>query len=470
VNASGEELGAEDPIVRWSTDVTAVGMAFVLETKPTPDTELGPDTKSGWARRFIFAGPRCLGVNGVEGEAIMRDAEIFFDMILPDHRATYAAAQAQALAELQPIDVEVAMRRADGEFRWHRISALLRGQPDGSVLWDGLQIDVTDRREIAAALLEQRRRLEVAVEATGLGFWEWDVTAGQVNWSDRNRALFGLGPDDPVSSRRYLELVHPDDRDEVRTTFEAARARPQGGAYSMEHRIVTPAGELRWVQAHGNIANNVEGDARLVVGTALDITERRAAEERRALLMGELAHRAKNGIAILMAIVSQTARGQESVESFLEAIMARLQAMAASQDLVTEAGGRPVPLADVLVKAVTPFSLGRVDLDPEMAQVTLRGDMAIGMGLLIHEMATNAVKYGALSAAAGRITVGLDPAPEGRAAFTWRESGGPTVSTPAKPGFGTRLLQLVLRPQGGEVSFAFEPAGFHARVEFPTVR
>jgi PAS domain S-box-containing protein len=379
VNASGEELGAEDPIVRWSADATAVGMAFVLETRPTPDTQLG------LARRFIFAGPRCLGVNGVEGAAIMRDAEIFFDMILPDHRATYAAAQAQALAELQPIDVEVAMRRADGEVRWHRISALLRGQPDGSVLWDGLQIDVTDRREITAALLEQRRRLEVAVEATGLGFWEWDVRAGQVNWSDRNRALFGLGPDDPVSSQRYLELVHPDDRDEVRTTFAAARARPQGGAYSMEHRVVTPAGELRWVQAHGNIANNAQGDPRLVVGTSLDITERKAAEERRTLLMGELAHRAKNGIAILMAIVSQTARGQASVEGFLEAIMARLQAMAASQDLVTEAGGRPVPLADVLAKAVTPFSLGRVDLDPEMAQVTLRGDMAIGMGLLIHE-------------------------------------------------------------------------------------
>jgi PAS domain S-box-containing protein len=464
VNASGEELGAEDPIVRWSTDATALGMAFVLETRPAPDIE------QGWARRFVFAGPRCLGVNGVGPEAIMGDAQVFFDMILPEHQAAYAAAEAEALATLQPFDVEVAMRRADGEVRWRRIAALLRKQPDGAVFWDGLQIDVTERREMAAALVEQRRRLEVAVEATGLGFWEWDMEAGEVNWSDRNRALYGLGADDPVSAQRYLELVHPDDREEVRAAFIAARDQPDGGVYSLEHRIVTPAGEQRWMQAHGSIATNADGEARLAVGTSLDITERKAAEERRALLMGELAHRAKNGIAILMAIVSQTARGQETVEGFLELIMARLQAMADSQDLVTEAGGRAVALADVVTRALKPFGLGRVDLDAGLGDVTLRGDMAIGMGLLVHEMATNAVKYGSLSAAGGRIAVGLDGAPEGRAAFTWREAGGPPVSPPEKPGFGTRLLQLVLRPQGGDVSFAFDPDGFRARVEFPTVR
>ncbi|MGZ6047346.1 MAG: sensor histidine kinase [Phenylobacterium sp.] len=458
MNASGEELGAQDPIVRWSTDATALGMAFVLET-----------SRDG-AQRFVFAGPRCLGVNGVGPEVIMGDAQVFFDMILPEHRAVYADAEAQALAELKPFDVEVAMRRADGEVRWHRIAALLREQPDGAVFWDGLQVDVTDRREMATALVEQRRRLEVAVEATGLGFWEWDIEAGRVNWSDRNRAMYGLTPDEPVSVERYLSLVHPDDVDEVRATFVAARDRPDGGTYSLEHRIVTPAGEQRWVLAHGNIATNADGEARLVVGTSLDITERKAAEERRTLLMGELAHRAKNGIAILMAIVSQTARGQQTVEGFLELIMARLQAMADSQDLVTEAGGRPVPLTDVLAKALTPFGAGRVDLEPAMSQVTLRGDMAIGMGLLVHEMATNAVKYGALSSDDGRIAIGLDGAPEGRAAFTWREAGGPPVLPPDKPGFGTRLLQLVLRPQGGDVSFAFDPDGFRARVEFPTVQ
>ena len=127
-----------------------------------------------------------------------------------------------------------------------------------------------------------------------------------------------------------------------------------------------------------------------MVGTSLDITERKAAEERRALLMGELAHRAKNGIAVIMAIVSQTARGQTTVEGFQELIMSRLQAMANSQDLVTASGGGSVGLGDVIDKALSPFGQGRVDLDPAIADVIIRGEMAVGMGLLLHEMATNA--------------------------------------------------------------------------------
>jgi len=150
--------------------------------------------------------------------------------------------------------------------------------------------------------------------------------------------------------------------------------------------------------------------------------------------------------------------------------MSRLQAMASSQDLVTASGGGPVSLADVIGKALTPFGRANVDIDDGLAELTIRGEMAIGMGLLLHEMATNAAKYGALSVRGGRVTLAPDPSPDGRAAFTWRERGGPEVAAPAKPGFGTRLFQQVLRPLGGEVKFAFQPSGFYARAEFPTVR
>ena len=458
MNASVEELGAGDPIARSIADASALGMAFILETKPDG------------ARRFAFAGPHCLAVNGVAAEAIVRDAQLFFDMILPEHRAAVLEAEAQARASQETFDVEVAMRRADGEVRWHRIAALLRRQPDGTAFWDGLQIDITDRRRMSAELLEQRRRLEVAVEATGLGFWEWDIESGKVTWSDRNKALYGLAPDDPVTVQRYLALVHPDDLEAVKAAYLAPRDRPEGGDYSIEHRVLTPTGELRWILAHARVATDGAGAARLVVGTSLDITARKAAEERRSLLMGELAHRAKNGIAVVMAIVSQTARGQETVEGFEELLMARLQAMANSQDLVTASGGRPVGLADVIEQALSPFGRARVDLDPALAEITIRGEMAIGMGLLLHEMATNAVKYGALSNSKGRVAIALETAPDGRAAFAWRERAGPAVTRPKTPGFGTRLLQQVLRPQGGEVTFAFEPQGFRARAEFPTVR
>ncbi|MGZ3378213.1 MAG: sensor histidine kinase [Phenylobacterium sp.] len=444
--------------MRSAADATALGMAFVLESKPDG------------TRRFVFAGPRCLGVNGVEAEAIMRDAEVFFDMILPEHREAFAAARAEAEAGLEPFDIEVAMRRADGVVRWHRIAALLRRQADGALFWDGLQVDVTDRRQMAAALREQRRRLEVAVDATGLGFWEWDVEAGALSWSDRNKALFGLDPAAEVTLERYLELVHPEDLPQVTAAYEAARSQPHGGDYSLEHRVVRPDGETVWIQSTGRVSTDDEGQPRLVVGTSLDITARKAAEERRSLVMGELAHRAKNGIAVMMAMVAQTARGQQTVEGFQDVLMARLKAMADSQDLVTASGGRPVGLADVIGKAVAPFDQDRFDVDAGLGEVTLRGDMAIGMGLLLHEMATNALKYGALSNRNGRVVIAPEDAGDGRAAFRWRENGGPKVAPSKGSGFGTRLLNQVLRPQGGDVRFDFDPHGFHARVEFPTVR
>ena len=452
-----DKLLTDEPIVRSAAGATALGMAFQAETRPDG------------TRRFTFVGQRCLAVNGIAAEAAQQDPQLLYDMILPEHRDAFYAAQDGALKAVRPFDIEIAMRRADGEVRWHRIASIPRPQPDGSVLWDGLQIDVTDRRRMAAMLAEQRWRLEMAAEATGLGFWEWDVAAGSVTWSVRNRELFGLKPDDAVTVARYMELVHAEDREKVREAFGSARDRPSGGDYSLEHRIVTPQGEIRWILTNGRVIQGDGGQARLVVGTSLDVSGRKAAEERRALLMGELAHRAKNGISVMMAIVAQTARGQETVEGFRDLLMARLQAMATSQDLVTATGGRPVPLAEVIGQTIAPFGKSRFKIDPALSELTLRGDMAAGMGLLLHEMATNAVKYGALSNDKGRVQIAVETAEPGRAAFQWQERNGPRVSAASRQGFGTRLLQQVLRPQGGQVTFDFAAAGFRASVEFPVV-
>lgn len=448
-------MGANHPIVRSAADAYALGMAFVLETRPDG------------TRRFIFAGPRCRHVNGVPAEEAMADASRIFDLMPPEHRVAFFEAEAAASETLSPFDIEVAMRRPDGEMRWHRFASLPQPQPDGAIQWNGLQIDVTDRRQMAAELVEQRRRVEVAVEATGLGLWEWDVAAGRLVWSDRNRALFGLSPTEPITLQRYFDLVHPEDTQRVMDAFAEAQDRPDGGDYSVEHRIITPGGETRWISANGRVAKGADGTTALVVGTSLDITARRAAEDRRNLLMGELAHRAKNGIAVLMAIVSQTARTADSVQHLEQQIMSRLLAMAASQDLVTASGGAPVALTDIFAKTLEPFGRARVDIEPALGSVVLRGDMAPGMGLLLHEMATNAVKYGALSIGKGRVLIGPEASADGRTAFVWREIDGPPVKDSITPGFGTRLLQQVLRPQGGEVAFAFDPAGFRARVEFP---
>jgi PAS domain S-box-containing protein len=287
-----------------------------------------------------------------------------------------------------------------------------------------------------------------------------------VIWSDRNRRLFGVSPQAPVPLPIYMDLVVEEDRPKVIESFRAARDVAADGDFTAEYRIVTPAGEPRWILSRGRVIRDEQGP-RLMVGTSVDLTERRAVEERRNLLTSELAHRAKNFIAVVMSIVDQTARGTASVNEFKDLLLARLQSMAAAQDLVTATGGHAVEMSGVIAKALAPFDLQRFQIDDGLHEVAIETTVAVGMGLLLHEMATNAAKYGALSNTDGRVVIGRAPTESGRIAFEWREHGGPMVEPSERRGFGTRLLQQVLRNQGGTVKFAFEPAGFHAHVECP---
>jgi two-component sensor histidine kinase len=141
--------------------------------------------------------------------------------------------------------------------------------------------------------------------------------------------------------------------------------------------------------------------------------------------------------------------------------------MATSQDLVTASGGGPVRLADVVRQTLTPFGLARFDIDEALPAVTIEGEVAIGLALLLHEMATNAVKYGALSNAQGRVAIARSDAAERQAAIAWTERGGPEMAPATRQGFGTRLLESALRGQGGTVEFSFERTGFQARLRFP---
>lgn len=434
----------------------ALGLGVAYQIAVPPD---------GIGRRFTYVSANCEAMTGVPAAAALADAGALYELIVPDQRALFDRAEAEALAGDGRFDIEVQMRGRGGEVRWRRIASARRDLPDGSTLWDGLVSDIHPARTLADELEDQRRRLEVAVEATGLGFWEWNPRSGALNWSDRNKAIFGLPSEAPVTIELYVATIHPDDRERALETYRRARDAADGGDFAMEYRAVAPNGQLRWILTQGRVITDGEGPC-LVVGTTLDNTDRHEAEERRALVLGELAHRAKNGLQVMMAIVSETARSARDVKGFEGVLIARLQAMADAQDLVTASGGRPVPLAELASRTLTPFGLDRFDLEPQIAEHTVRGDVAAGLALLLHEMATNAVKYGALSKTKGRVSLKAEGAGPGMAALQWRERGGPLVEPSNRRGFGSRLLQAALRQQGGKVEPAFEPEGFTARMEF----
>jgi len=324
-----------------------------------------------------------------------------------------------------------------------------------------------DDTESIEGLRERLRRLEAAVEATGLGLWEWDVRSGALTWNARNRELYGVVHDRPLTIDDYADLVHPEDRAAMGEAYREVSARPDGGVFSIEHRtLAAPGGKPRWVLTRGRVLKDADG-VRLAVGSNLDITDRKTAEERRNLLLRELAHRAKNGIVVMMTIVAQTAKSAQGVKDFEQLLLGRLQSMADSQDLVTQATGRSLPLTDLLGRALTPFDPSRFDIDPQLAQINVSNEMVVGMALLLHELSTNAVKYGALSAPAGRVRLGLAEAAAGTARLRWMEFGGPEVKPVTRRGFGTRLLDISLRNDGGQVVARFEPTGFEADIHFP---
>jgi two-component sensor histidine kinase len=196
--------------------------------------------------------------------------------------------------------------------------------------------------------------------------------------------------------------------------------------------------------------------------------EQREAEEQLRALIGELGHRAKNGLNMVMAIAEQSSRQASSVADYRQRLLARLTALDHSQDLVTQASGGPIRFAELLGRVLAPFDLERFEIANSAQSVEIDRDTCLGLALLFHELATNAVKYGALSAPAGRVAIhcGVD---EALAEATWREEGGPVVAEPKSEGFGTRLVSIALRQVGGETQLTFRPEGAECRMRFRTL-
>jgi len=195
----------------------------------------------------------------------------------------------------------------------------------------------------------------------------------------------------------------------------------------------------------------------------------RASEHSLQTLVSELGHRAKNGLMVVAAIVAQSARGAHTVAELESLITSRLGSMAKAQDLVLDAGGELVELHNLLHTVLAPYDWSRFDCAAAPTDVFVGRDVAIGVALLTNELATNAVKYGALSDDEGRVVLDWADARDG-ATLRWEERNGPPVEVSAREGFGTRLLKTALLTQGGSVEREFSESGLRYRVRFPTVR
>jgi PAS domain S-box-containing protein len=296
-----------------------------------------------------------------------------------------------------------------------------------------------------------------------MGSWDWDAAAGVVTWDEGQHRIFGVDPGSfNVTPESVRALIHPEDWERLR----AALADLREETYQTEFRVRRPSGELRWCV--GAVAANIDGSRRVVRlgGVTVDITERKSVEERQSLLVREVDHRARNALAVVQSIVRLTRA--ESKEAYIAAVEGRITALSRAHVLLSQSRWQGANLRRILDEELAPYRRGQVEkIAASGAEVFLEPATAQILALALHELATNAAKYGALSSAHGRVLLSWELDAD-RLTLQWIESGGAVVRPPIAEGYGTRVISAsVERQLEGSATFDWRPEGLHFRMSIP---
>jgi PAS domain S-box-containing protein len=315
--------------------------------------------------------------------------------------------------------------------------------------------------EALAQVLQINNQRKLALLAGRMGTFEVDLARQAVTWSDEVYAQVGIDRSTPIATEKDIaQFIHPDDRDAALARRKAAYRT--GEAYENEFRVVRRDGQVRWVYVRAQPLP--AGNPTHVYGVSMDITERKEREAHIRFLMSEVSHRSKNLLAVVQAIASQTARSTSSPLEFADDFSARLKSLAASLDLLVSQDWRGVPAMGLLQSQLGHYGEpggGRVEMSGP--DVLLTPVAAQYLGMALHELATNAVKYGALSVPSGKVRVEwrlAGPHDARRFQMSWVESGGAPVSPPKATGFGRMVIErMVAEALQGKVQLEFPEDG-----------
>lgn len=334
--------------------------------------------------------------------------------------------------------------------------------------------NITDQKKAELALRESEILVKLALSAAQMGVWQCQAIDGKfVNLKGDDRAITLLGgtPGQQSTFETFASRLHLDDRAKLGSAAMHALDPAGDGILDLEYRIVGRDGEKdRWVHARAQALSSTVGMR--LVGTVRDITHRREVEAMQAILSAELQHRIKNTLAMVSAIASQTLKG-EDIDDRRRAFSARLEALAQAHDLLTSTTWQSAPIQTVVESALTPHMSGTERFSLEGVNLALTAKQALSMSLTVHELATNAAKYGALSVPDGSVQVRWstdqkDEAGNPQFRFSWREIGGPPVQVPTREGFGSRLITRVLAADfDGDVRINYAPDGVHCELASP---
>jgi len=306
------------------------------------------------------------------------------------------------------------------------------------------------------------KHLRLANKAAGVAMWSWNVDTDELNLDEEAYALWGLTESGAVRFEDLSAHIHPSDRDRVRAAFAATRAIL--GPYEIDFRIMVKD-EVRWISARGQ-GDEADIVSRVMFGIFLDVTGRKQAEESNELLAGEMSHRVKNLLAIASGLTAITSRLTTTTEDMARDLTQRLTALGRAHDLVRPLPGhegRAALLGDLLTVLLSPYDdngafSGRIRV--AVPRMGVGETAATALALVVHELATNSLKYGALSTDTGTLDVACD-SPNDQVVVVWTERGGPTVERPAGiEGYGSKLVDRSMAGQlGGSIKYDWDEAG-----------
>jgi len=331
------------------------------------------------------------------------------------------------------------------------------------------------REQAAQAIQASKDRLQLALDAALLGWWQYDPIRGLVWLDTRLKEMFDIA-EDRTDVEEFRRRMLPEDIERVWAAVEAAIDPINPKPYATEFRHRRGDGEGRWIEGHALV--HFEGGGRerhavSMVGTAQDITqrkrreeERKQQEEREHFLMSEINHRAKNLLSVVDAIAHQTAT--RTPEDFIERFSERVQSLSANQDLLIRNEWQGVEIEALVRAQLAPFAdLTGSRIVMGGPKLCLNAASAQAIGLALHELTTNAGKYGALSTDAGRVDIGWGTDGD-TFTMSWTEREGPPVSEPQRRGFGTVVMETMAeRSVDGAVELDYAPSGLSWRLICP---
>jgi two-component sensor histidine kinase len=305
-------------------------------------------------------------------------------------------------------------------------------------------------------------RLRAATHAAGVALWSWNVDTDAITLDEPAYDLWQVPKDkNQITFESLSKNIHPADLERVRSAFSATRAVI--GSYEIDFRILVGS-DVRWISARGQ-GNDADIADRTMFGIFLNVTQRKQAEEANELLAGEMSHRVMNLLQIATALTQITSRSAVTKEDMAQDLTSRLMALGRAQQLVRPAAGRSnqaILLGDLVSVVLAPYDEkgATVRIRVSVPKMNVGPVSSTALALIIHELATNSAKYGALSIPSGTLDVSCT-AHEDEVVVMWTERGGPSVVAPAKiEGFGSKMVHRSMAAQlGGVIAFDWSNEG-----------